>query len=107
MRAVRLSWISTSRPRWAGSGREELFPLLLGGSAVLGQWTLTREPDDPPVIVWQADDGTAVLDDAIGDRYVELRGFTDSEIGASLDFAQAMGWHPAGTTAVFKRLSAT
>jgi hypothetical protein len=71
-----------------------------------GEWTLTRSPDDPPIIVWQAADGTSVLDDDIGDRYVELRGFTAAEIDASLAFAQAMGWLPPGIRVTVKRLPA-
>jgi hypothetical protein len=69
-----------------------------------GQWMLTRRPDDPPIVVWQDDNGTVIIDDEIGDRYVQLSGFTDDEIRTSLSFAQAMGWLEPGTGSAFKQI---
>jgi hypothetical protein len=69
-----------------------------------GEWTLTRTPDDPPILIWEAGDGTSVIDDQTGDRYVQLFGFTAEEIRSAVTFAQAMGWLEAGTGVAFKQL---
>ncbi len=84
--------------RWFTYGRNP--------SGKVGDWTITRTLDDPPIVVWRVDDTTWIVDDDINDQCARLSGFTEAEVKAALVFARAMGWIPARTEHVFKELHA-
>ena len=73
-------------------------------SGKVGDWTITRDLDDPPIVVWRVDDTTWIVDDEINDHCARLNGFTEAEVRASLLFARAMDWIPPRTEHVFKDL---
>jgi hypothetical protein len=75
-------------------------------SGKVGQWTITRMPGDPPLVVWRVDETTWIVDDDINDQHARLDGFTEAEIRSALVLAQAMNWIPAGTQHVFRELHA-
>ena len=70
----------------------------------VGQWTISRTVEDPPIVVWKVNDTTWIVDDEINDQCARLDGFTESEVTAALVFARAMTWIPARTEHVVKAL---
>ncbi|GII25591.1 hypothetical protein [Planosporangium mesophilum] len=75
-------------------------------SGKVWQWTITRAPDDPPIVVWRVDDTTWIVDDDVNDQCALLNGFSEAEVEAALMFARALIWIPAGTEYVFRELGA-
>lgn len=73
----------------------------------VGEWTITRTPDDPPVVVWRVPDGGWIIDDDPGDQHVQVDGFSEDDIRVALAFAQAMGWLPADVRYEVRPLSAS
>jgi hypothetical protein len=62
---------------------------------------LPRRPDDPPLVIWQRDATSWVVDDADRDGYWHIHGFTrDQIIGAirapALHDVKISDWHDRG-----------
>jgi hypothetical protein len=74
-------------------------------SGKVGDWTITRNPDDPPIVVWRVDETTWIVDDEIHDQYARLDGFAEADIEAALAFARALNWIPAKTEYAFRGLA--
>jgi hypothetical protein len=70
----------------------------------VGQWTITRSPDDPPLVVWKVADDVWIVDDDPGEQHIHVDGFTEADIQVALAFAQAMGWVTAGTEYAIREL---
>ena len=64
----------------------------------------SREPSDPPIVVWRKGERHFVIDD--GDRHVDLTGLTESEVSAGLYLAMAMGWLQPDTPFVVRDIPA-
>jgi hypothetical protein len=58
----------------------------------VGQWTITRAPDDPPIVAWRVADDAWIIADDPGEQHVHVDGFSEDDIRVSLAFARAMGW---------------
>jgi hypothetical protein len=61
----------------------------------VGQWTITRTPQDPPIVAWKVDENAWIIDDDPGDQHVQVDGFTEAELRVALEFARTMGWTSA------------
>ena len=53
----------------------------------VGEWQVTRTPDDPPIVIYRTGDQTWIIDD---DQHVTLNGATGTDIQNALTFARAM-----------------
>ncbi|MEU3452089.1 hypothetical protein ABZ671_00400 [Micromonospora sp. NPDC006766] len=58
----------------------------------MGDWKITRVPEDPPLVIYQTGDGGWIVDDAPGEQHTMLHGLTGEEIRTALTFALAVGW---------------
>lgn len=76
-------------------------------SGKVGDWTITRAPDDPPIVIWRVDETTWIVDDEIHDQHARLNGFTEAEMKAAVVFARALNWIPAKTEYAFRDLGPT
>jgi hypothetical protein len=67
---------------------------------------LPRRADDPPLVIWQQDDTSWVVDDEDRDGYWHIHGFTREPIIGAIRFAWAMGWLAWDRTrpALFRRI---
>jgi hypothetical protein len=68
----------------------------------VGNWKITRVPEDPPIVIYHTGDGGWIVDDAPRERHTILNGLTEDEIRTALTFGLAVGWIEGGTRISFR-----
>ncbi|NJC73457.1 hypothetical protein HC031_27580 [Planosporangium thailandense] len=100
--------IKIEASRRSGSSMTERYGWFTYGrnpTGEVGGWTITRTPDDPPIVVWHVADTTWIVDDDVNDQHARLNGFTEAEITAALTFARALNWVPSQAEYVVRDLN--